>query len=776
MKGSSYRERDYAFGQLMLTLRTKLGLTQAALAEILGVRRRTIIDWEGGLSYPSINHLKHFVTLAVERQIFPAGHEAEEVHALWEAAQQKILLDEEWLRGLLSHEPVLPDETDDQSTAVARHSDPSFAGTSVYIDWDDAPTVANFYGREWEREELATWITREHCRVVSVLGQGGIGKSVLATQVMRHVAQDFDVVIWRSLRDVPTCEALLDSCLQVLAPQSLSLASSSLQTRQALLLECLRGRRVLLVYDNLESFLGEGEDSGRLLAGYKGFSSVLRQIAETEHQSCLMLTSREKPEVLLPMEGDQAPVRALRVSWLDIEACQKLLIEKGVTGSLAEFMRLITTYGGNPLALKIVAQSIIELFAGQVAPFLAQDEIVFGGVRSLLDEQYARLSAVERSVLLWLTILREPVRIQELLTLPGIALPGAQILEAINNLQRRSLVEPGKLAGSFTLQGVVMEYMVVQLIAEVADEILQGQCSRLIEHCLEPASSQEYIRLAQQRLLILPVLARLRRSYPKVRVLEEHLLALLDGLREWAHEAQGYGPTNLLVLLRELRGHLRDLDLSNLSLRDAYLQGVEMQDTTLAGATLQETIFTGSFDAPWSVVISPKGQYWAMGSRRGEVRLWRAGGNVLAMAWQAHSAAIQALAFSPCDPVLATGSWDGQIKVWDLEHDTLRWVARHGSSVQRLVFAPDGRTLATAGDNAAIRLWDVATGELLQTLDDRGGSSVYALAWSLDGRRLASGSFDGTIALWETRDGVVVHPSPVHRLIGHDGPVWSVAF
>jgi DNA-binding XRE family transcriptional regulator len=52
MKVSSYRERDYAFGQVMLTLRTRLGLTQTALADILGVRRRAVIDWEGGLTYP----------------------------------------------------------------------------------------------------------------------------------------------------------------------------------------------------------------------------------------------------------------------------------------------------------------------------------------------------------------------------------------------------------------------------------------------------------------------------------------------------------------------------------------------------------------------------------------------------------------------------------------------------------------------------------------------------------------------------------------------------
>ena len=64
MKGSSYRERDYAFGRVMLTLRTRLGLTQTELAEVLGVGRRAVIDWEGGLTYPKADHLKQFIALA----------------------------------------------------------------------------------------------------------------------------------------------------------------------------------------------------------------------------------------------------------------------------------------------------------------------------------------------------------------------------------------------------------------------------------------------------------------------------------------------------------------------------------------------------------------------------------------------------------------------------------------------------------------------------------------------------------------------------------------
>ena len=108
MKGSSYRERDYAFGQIMLTLRIKFGLTQIELADMLGVTRHAVIDWEGGLSYPSVDHLKHFVALAIECQVWSVGREAEEACALWQAAHQKVLLDDGWLGELLSQHTDLP--------------------------------------------------------------------------------------------------------------------------------------------------------------------------------------------------------------------------------------------------------------------------------------------------------------------------------------------------------------------------------------------------------------------------------------------------------------------------------------------------------------------------------------------------------------------------------------------------------------------------------------------------------------------------------------------
>jgi transcriptional regulator with XRE-family HTH domain len=99
---TSYSERNYEYGTTMMTLRTAIGLTQAELANVLGVSRLTVAKWEAGINYPKTEHLKKLITLGVESQTFPKGSEPAEIRALWKAAHQKAQLDEYWLSALLS--------------------------------------------------------------------------------------------------------------------------------------------------------------------------------------------------------------------------------------------------------------------------------------------------------------------------------------------------------------------------------------------------------------------------------------------------------------------------------------------------------------------------------------------------------------------------------------------------------------------------------------------------------------------------------------------------
>ncbi len=624
------------------------------------------------------------------------------------------------------------------------------------VDWGDALAIESFYGREEERTLLSQWVVQHGCRVVSVLGMGGIGKSALGVSMMHQLSEHFEVVIFRSLRDAPSCETLLDDCLQTLSPQPLSARLSTLEQRLSLLLECLRNTRTLVVLDNLECLLQEGNVRGHFRPGFEGYGLLLRRVVETVHQSCLLLTSREGPADLRLLEGRYPSVRSLRLTGLDVAACQQIFVEKELVGTPTEQERLIEVYAGNPLALKIVAETIIDLFSRKIGLFLASGTVIFGSITDLLDEQFARLSALEQSVLCWLAIMREPVTLDELSALLVTQQSRVQVLEAVDAGYRRSLVERGKRRGSFTLQSVVLEYVTAVLVTEAGREIKLRRLDRLIQYGLSQAHAQEYVRQTQERLLLFPLLTELQHIYPNradggASPVEEQLLSLLDQLRKEADDAQGYGPANLIALLRLQRGNLNGLDFSHLSIRGVYLQGIEMQDASVAGAQIRDCIWTSAVSATWSVAMSLDGKWWACGGNQGQMRVWEGvQSQTLHLVWQAHTDLVWALAFSPDGRTLASGSQDGTVKLWDVESGTLLWTGCQYHPFC-LAFTPDGRLLASGGLDATIRLWDPQTGTNLHTLTHQ--SHVWALAWSPDGSLLASGGKGGEICLWKRQKG-----------------------
>src|SRR5258707_1947933 len=390
------------FGRSCVALRKKMGLTQRALGRLLGISEQTIQHWERGVHTPKPEHLQQLLALCLHRHAFAPGREHEEAERLWRTTGQHEDFDASWMRAqpaAPSAPPalvVLKREAAQSVEPLAKQGPPL---TSSHIDWGDALDVHDFYGREAERLQLEQWVLQERCQVVSVLGMGGIGKSALSVTLMHQVAPAFQSVVFRSLRDAPPCQDLLADCLQVLSPQTLSALPSSLERRMDLLLACFQRQRCLLVLDNLETLLQAHNPEDGYRVGYEDYAALLSRVADAPHQSCLLITSREMPAELEPLERRRASVRALRLAGLEQEACEQLFEERDVVGSTQDRLRLVQLYAGNPLALKIVAEAIVELFWGEIAPFLQQETGIFGNIRDLLTDKFARLSALGQALL-----------------------------------------------------------------------------------------------------------------------------------------------------------------------------------------------------------------------------------------------------------------------------------------------------------------------------------------------------------------------------------------
>src|SRR5207249_8385643 len=119
--------------------------------------------------------------------------------------------------------------------------------------------------------------------------------------------------------------------------------------------------------------------------------------------------------------------------------------------------------------------------------------------------------------------------------------------------------------------------------------------------------------------------------------------------------------------------------------------------------------------------------YWAAAGRRGDVRLWRGAGETLHRVWPAHTDIATAIAFSPDERLLASGSNDDSVKLWDVERGAPLWSAGQTSAILCVAFAPDGGLLASGGFDGKLRLWDAQQGTLLEALPHPG--PVFSLAW-----------------------------------------------
>ncbi|WP_414541929.1 NB-ARC domain-containing protein [Nostoc sp. CCY0012] len=363
-----------------------------------------------------------------------------------------------------------------------------------HYDWGEAPDVSIFYGRYQEVTTLEKWIIQDRCRLVALLGIGGIGKTSLSVKLGERLQKNFEYVIWRSLQNSPTITSLLTNLIQVISHHQEGHVSASIFEQISLLLSYLQKHRCLIILDNAEIILNGCEGrTGQYRPGYEGYGELFKRIGEFRHQSCLLLTSREKPKEVAILEGEILPVKSLPLSGLSITDGKAIFNCKGsFTAAKNEWQTLIQSYAGNPLALKIVATTIRDLFDSQISDFLAEGTVVFGDIQDLIEQQFQRLSDLEKQVMYCLAINREPVNFPEIHSDLLFPISSAQLLDALESLERRSLIEKG--SGLFTLQPVLMEYMTSCLIQQVCDEINTQNISLFKTHALIKATAKDYIQ------------------------------------------------------------------------------------------------------------------------------------------------------------------------------------------------------------------------------------------------------------------------------------------
>ncbi|NJM72054.1 MAG: ATP-binding protein [Scytonema sp. RU_4_4] len=395
-------------------------------------------------------------------------------------------------------------------------------------DWGEAVDVSLFYGRTTELAQMTEWIIEEHCRLVVILGMAGVGKTALSIKQAEQIKDKFDYVIWRCLTTsssastlhlAPPPEVLLNQLIHILSPTQETTGVEDINSLISILIDSLRSSRCLIVLDNFDSILCNEYSTSdsdiystsstnhssiknssayhlphiRYRSGYEGYGELIRRVGDSQHQSCLLVTSREKPQEVAVLEGERLPVRCLKLMGLGNTESSQIIYNKGFRHSTEEECKLlIDWYAGNPLFIKLAATAIQELFGGNIYKFLEQGTIVFGEIRAILDQQFNRVSYLEKLVMYWLAFNQDLGSMRKLQKDIVPRVSQRLILEAIELLQRRSLIE--WQVSSFSQTPVLMEYVAERLIEENFKLMAEKPSSILMLQTVFEAQIKNYIR------------------------------------------------------------------------------------------------------------------------------------------------------------------------------------------------------------------------------------------------------------------------------------------
>ena len=638
-------------------------------------------------------------------------------------------------------------------------------------DWGEAIDTDFFHGRSAELATLKQTILTEQCRLIAILGIGGIGKTSLAAKLAQTIAPEFEAVIWRSVRNAPSARNATPGSDSI----SLSAAGYGTDAGQT---------PALVTHPSLPDYLRQCRNPLRqwfnpvsIRQAMKATATSFDRLGKLEHQSCLLVTGREKPTDIGILESDRLTTRSLQLRG-SLEAAQAIIQAKGLTGSPEAIQQLSQRYNANPLALKIVGASIKTLFEGKIALFLQAEAPIFNDFRRLLDQQFERLSHPEQTIFYWLAINREWKTASELTADIWPTISRADVFEALESLSWRALIETR--SGQYTQQPVIMEYVTDRLVqsvyreleylgqrAEEPTQLLTTTSFLFCTHALLKATDKDYIRESQRRMILIPIAECIQITLIQPQIVS-HFQAILHRLRQ---VIAGYGVGNFINLCRQLHIDLKGYDFSGLAVWQANLLEINLSNVNFVQADFRNCQFNNPFGSILSLALSPDEKLLAMGDFHSNIHIWLADNHQHLCTLSGHTDAVFSVAFSPDSQYLISGSGDTTLKLWQLkDYQCIKTLNGHHQAVLSVAFSPDGQWLASGGSDRTIKLWDYKSGQCLRSLEGHTGA-VRSITFSGMGQVIVSGGFDHTLRLWDVQSGQCLK-----TLEGHTQGIWMVAF
>lgn len=319
---------------------------------------------------------------------------------------------------------------------------------SKYHDLTLAPQIIDFYDRENELATVSNWVFKQNTRLIAVLGLGGIGKTTLVKRFIDLNLEQFEVVIWKSLKFPKSLDLWLNDLLNTCQKEPKESTDNKIQQ----LLEVLSNHKCLIVLDDFQNLFAVGQMAGNYQPEYSSYQHFLKLIAEIQHQSHFILISQEKSAEMNYLNQESSPIQCLELS--GFEAID-FLENKGLQDG-ERWLELIQLYEGNPFYLTDIAVLIKDVFDGKVNDFLAENSLVITKkMQSHLKQIFGRCSPLAQQIALELSKVDQPLSREELKN--NLDLSASDLINGLQSLQQRYLIQ--REQNRFQLSSIFKAYI-----------------------------------------------------------------------------------------------------------------------------------------------------------------------------------------------------------------------------------------------------------------------------------------------------------------------------
>ena len=313
-----------------------------------------------------------------------------------------------------------------------------------HLDLKDAPESGDFYGRKVELSLLQQKILPGKCNLINLLGIRGIGKTALALKLVDNIKENFEFVIYKSLKSLPSLTQLITETIylndQLIQDNSLHQLS---QFKKA-----IEKHSYLIIIDDVNYIFSKHQVSGKYQQGYEEYGNLFKLLSTTKHQSCVIINSSEEIRELSKPQNDHSHVVTLELLGLDDDGVN--ILKKFGLKNEENYQKLLNIYERNPQYLQIIGYLIQELFAGDTNKFLQLAQPFLDiELTAFLEQSLDILPPSEVELLHFLASQKGSVLLSELENSYQVYEP---IVSSIQSLKRRFLLSTQQINAEVSLE------------------------------------------------------------------------------------------------------------------------------------------------------------------------------------------------------------------------------------------------------------------------------------------------------------------------------------